>query len=93
MSDDTLTTVPDQGDPERPVRPPPPVLAAPAHLPAKSTRNQRIALLVGLLVVTWLALQLFASVLLPFVAAAGIAYVLDPPTRRLCCCSPCCCIR
>jgi predicted PurR-regulated permease PerM len=33
--------------------------------------------------VLWLALQLFASVLAPFVAAAGIAYVLDPPTTRL----------
>jgi predicted PurR-regulated permease PerM len=31
-----------------------------------------------LLVVLWLVLQLFASILLPFVAAAGIAYVLDP---------------
>ena len=29
------------------------------------------------------ALQLFASVLLPFVAAAGIAYFLDPPATRL----------
>jgi predicted PurR-regulated permease PerM len=38
---------------------------------------------VGLLVVAWLVLQLFASVLAPFVAAAGIAYVLDPPTTRL----------
>ena len=28
-------------------------------------------------------MQLFASVLAPFVAAAGIAYVLDPPTTRL----------
>ncbi len=39
--------------------------------------------MIGLLVAVWLALQLFASVLLPFVAAAGIAYVLDPPTKRL----------
>jgi predicted PurR-regulated permease PerM len=38
---------------------------------------------IGLLVAVWLALQLFASVLMPFVAAAGIAYVLDPPTKRL----------
>lgn len=53
----------------------PPVVAA--------TRTQRIALLVGLLVVAWLALQLFASILLPFVMAAGIAYFLDPPTSRL----------
>ena len=55
--------------------PPPPVREA--------TRAQRIALLVGLLVVAWLVLQLFASVLLPFVAASGIAYFLDPPTSRL----------
>ncbi len=76
---------PDQGEPDAaprlamPAAPPPLAL----HHPAKATRGQRIALLVGLLVVAWLALQLFASVLLPFVAAAGIAYVLDPPTRRL----------
>ena len=49
----------------------------------QATRGQRVALVVGLLVVVWLALQLFASVLAPFVAAAGIAYVLDPPTTRL----------
>jgi predicted PurR-regulated permease PerM len=51
--------------------------------PGQATRGQRMALVVGLLVVLWLALQLFASVLAPFVAAAGIAYVLDPPTTRL----------
>ena len=51
--------------------------------PRQATRGQRVALVVGLLVVAWLALQLFASVLAPFVAAAGIAYVLDPPTTRL----------
>jgi predicted PurR-regulated permease PerM len=50
---------------------------------ARATRAQRIGAVVALLVVTWLALQLFASVLLPFVAAAGIAYGLDPPTTRL----------
>jgi predicted PurR-regulated permease PerM len=48
-----------------------------------STRGQRIALLAGLAVVSVVALQLFASVLLPFVAAAGIAYFLDPPASRL----------
>lgn len=48
-----------------------------------ATKAQRIALVVGLLVVTWLALELFASVLAPFVAAAVIAYALDPPTTRL----------
>ena len=50
---------------------------------AHATRAQRIGAVVALLVVAWLALQLFASVLLPFVAAAGIAYGLDPPTTRL----------
>lgn len=55
----------------------------PAAIPGHATRGQRVALIVGLLVVAWLALQLFASVLAPFVAAAGIAYVLDPPTTQL----------
>jgi predicted PurR-regulated permease PerM len=61
------------------------VALPPAPPPARleATRNQRIALLVGLVVLVWLVLQLFASVLLPFVAAAGIAYFLDPPTGRL----------
>ena len=45
-----------------------------------ATRAQRIGLLIGLAVAAWLALDLFASVLMPFVAAAGIAYVLHPPT-------------
>jgi predicted PurR-regulated permease PerM len=50
-----------------------------AHAPvAHATRGQRLALLAGVLVVLWVTLQLFDSILLPFVAAAGIAYVLDP---------------
>jgi predicted PurR-regulated permease PerM len=57
--------------------------ADPTAIPGRATRGQRVALVVGLLVVAWLVLQLFASVLAPFVAAAGIAYVLDPPTTRL----------
>jgi predicted PurR-regulated permease PerM len=57
--------------------------AIPPRAPAHSTRGQRIALLVGLVVAAWLVLQLFASILLPFVAAAGIAYFLDPPATRL----------
>jgi predicted PurR-regulated permease PerM len=61
---------------------PPRQIEGPKGLP-HATRTQRIAAVIALLVVIWLALQLFASVLLPFVAAAGIAYVLDPPTRRL----------
>ncbi len=68
-----------------PVRPAPPA-APPAAVPPmvrEATRAQRLALLVGLLVVAWLVLQLFASVLLPFVAASGIAYFLDPPATKL----------
>ncbi len=48
-----------------------------------STRTQRMALLFGLLAVLVGALYEFSSILLPFVAAAGIAYFLDPPTTRL----------
>jgi predicted PurR-regulated permease PerM len=48
-----------------------------------TTRMQRYGLLAGILVIGWLSLELFASVLLPFVAAAGIAYFLDPPAGRL----------
>jgi predicted PurR-regulated permease PerM len=73
-----------------PSPPPPPPAERRAWLPpsqpviaGQATRGQRVALGIGLLVVAWLALQLFASVLAPFVAAAGIAYVLDPPTSRL----------
>jgi predicted PurR-regulated permease PerM len=71
---------------DRVIPPSPPVSATP--LPAKigrgeATRGQRIALLAGIVVALWLMLQLFASILLPFVAAAGIAYVLDPFCRRL----------
>jgi predicted PurR-regulated permease PerM len=66
-----------------PVAPP-----EPAHVPAlppsfHATRAQRFALIIGLMVVAWLALQLFASVLAPFVAAAVLAYALDPPATRL----------
>jgi predicted PurR-regulated permease PerM len=67
-------------------RPPPKTrtwFAETTPMPGQATRGQRVALVVGLLVVAWLALQLFASVLAPFVAAAGIAYVLDPPTTQL----------
>ena len=46
-------------------------------------RRQRWALLAAVLIVAWLALQLFAAILLPFVAAAGVAYFLDPAAARL----------
>jgi predicted PurR-regulated permease PerM len=59
-----------------------PVEATPPPLP-HATRGQRIALGIGLVVVAWLVLQLFSGVLAPFVAAAVIAYALDPPTSRL----------
>jgi predicted PurR-regulated permease PerM len=49
----------------------------------RSTRGQRIVAIVALVVVLWLLLRLFASVLLPFVMAGVIAYVLDPPTTYL----------
>jgi predicted PurR-regulated permease PerM len=57
-------------------------VAKPARPPG-ATRTQRITLILGLLVAFWLALQLFTSVLAPFVAAAVIAYALDPPTTKL----------
>jgi predicted PurR-regulated permease PerM len=72
--------------PDSAERPPPEGrswFANPAPISGPATRGQRIALVVGLLVAFWLVLQLFASVLAPFVAAAGIAYVLDPPTTWL----------
>ena len=58
--------------------PGPPSRAAPL-----ATRNQRLALLAGLLVALWLALELFSSILLPFVVAAGLAYFLDPLTSQM----------
>jgi predicted PurR-regulated permease PerM len=55
----------------------------PPMRPAQATRGQRLALGIGLAVVAWLVLELFASVLAPFVAAGVLAYVLDPPTSQL----------
>jgi len=65
--------------------PPPPQVPAKTPPPTvhPAARWQRIALGVGLLVMFWLVLHLFASVLAPFVAAAVIAYALDPPTTYL----------
>ncbi len=62
------------------IRPNP--ILAPA-VERQSTRGQRLALLGGLLIGAYLALQLFGSILLPFVAATGIAYFLDPVATRL----------
>lgn len=60
---------------------PPPVQGT--HSDAKARRGQRLALLLGLVLAFALVLQLFASILPPFVMAAGIAYILDPPAHRL----------
>ncbi len=71
-----------KASPPIPAVPQAPVAAAPA-VPLPSTRGQRIALGVALLVAFWLVLRLFDSVLAPFVAAAVLAYALDPPTSYL----------
>ncbi len=71
-----IRDTPRPAEPIEPIPPPPPRRL-------QATRAQRIALLVGLLVAAWIALQLFASILLPFVAAGGLAYILDPPATRL----------
>ena len=59
-----------------------PVVDPPRRL-IHATRAQRLGLIAGVLVVGWLALELFASVLAPFVAAAVVAYALDPPASWL----------
>ncbi len=51
--------------------------------PVAATRAQRLALLIGVMLVLGVMLNLFASVLIPFVAAAGIGYFLDPLATRL----------
>jgi predicted PurR-regulated permease PerM len=52
-------------------------------MPPHATRSQRIALIAGLVMVLCLCFYLFSSILLPFVAAAGIAYFLDPIAVRM----------
>ena len=74
-----MTTL-DLPRPTPPAAPPPTVPPPPTRT---ASRAQRLGLLAGLLLVAYLVLHLFASILLPFVAAAGIAYFLDPPTTRL----------
>ena len=85
---DSPAIAPELDVPPAPPTEPPASVEAAGPLPAPlrrlpATRAQRIAMIVGLLVVIWLALDLFASVLAPFVAAAVIAYALDPPATRL----------
>jgi predicted PurR-regulated permease PerM len=62
--------------------PPPESLILPPRREG-TTRAQRLLLLAGLVVVLWYGLQLFSGVLLPFVAAASIAYALDPFCTRM----------
>jgi predicted PurR-regulated permease PerM len=44
---------------------------------------QRLALVIGVLLIIWLCLRLFSSILTPFVVAAGLAYFLDPAVTKL----------
>ncbi|MGC8524461.1 MAG: AI-2E family transporter [Acidibrevibacterium sp.] len=60
-----------------------PALLPPAAANSPTIRRQRLILLAAIVIVAWLALQLFATILLPFVAAAGVAYFLDPLASRL----------
>ena len=62
---------------------PDPAPAGPANERPPATRAQRLGLLLAFAAALCLALYLFNSILVPFVAAAGIAYFLDPPTSRL----------
>ncbi len=66
--------------PRLPEPPPPPM---PPPVPRHATKAQRMGLLAGLAIAALAAMQLFASILLPFVAAAGIAYFLDPLAARM----------
>ena len=78
--------LPESGLPESGLQSGLPELDAPALAqapPPEATRSQRIALVLGLLAAGAAMLWLFSAILLPFVAAAGIAYFLDPPTTRL----------
>ena len=61
--------------------PGPPALAPPPL--GRSSRAQRTALIVGVILAIFLFFYLFSAILLPFVAASGIAYFLDPLAVRL----------
>jgi predicted PurR-regulated permease PerM len=62
---------------------PPPAASEPPIQGPHATRSQRIALIAGLALVLCLGFYLFSSILLPFVAATGIAYFLDPVAVRM----------
>lgn len=75
------------GDPQGPAQAPPQMPPQMPHLGGievpEASRLQRWGLIAGVAVVLWLVLTLFSSILLPFVAAAGIAYFLDPVAYQL----------
>ncbi|MDA8050789.1 MAG: AI-2E family transporter [Rhodospirillales bacterium] len=60
-----------------------PVLSAAEAGTAEASHLQRWALVAGVALALWLVLALFSSILLPFVAASGIAYFLDPVAHQL----------
>jgi len=63
-----------------------PLLLPPPEDPGplgRATRAQRTALVVGLALLACLFFYLFRSVMLPFVAATGIAYFMHPVAGRL----------
>lgn len=79
-------------DEARPAPPPPRPPRDPAPRPdpapgwtarVNSTRNQRLALVLGLLATLLFAIWLFSAILTPFVLAGCIAYFLDPPVSRM----------
>jgi predicted PurR-regulated permease PerM len=63
-----------------PELPAPPVVAEER---GRATPLQRWSLVAGLAITAWLVISFFSSILLPFVAASGIAYFLDPLARQL----------
>ncbi|MCB8879217.1 AI-2E family transporter [Acidisoma cellulosilytica] len=61
---------------------PPPASPLPEQR-ERTARNHRIALAIGLILLLVLFFYLFSAILLPFVAALGIAYFLDPVATRM----------
>lgn len=59
------------------------IIQADAQARRRQVRWQRLGLLAAFLLVFWLFLRLFSSVLMPFITAAGVAYFLDPAVSRL----------
>ncbi len=87
MAADPPVPAPDTATAEGSYPPDPPLPSwAPGAEPRElthATKTQRAALILGLLLAGGLTLQLFGSVLTPFVGAAVLAYALDPPATRL----------